>query len=232
MAACGELRTAAGIQSADASQLASTTLLELFRPALAAEMIAIDDFASTTSGATPARHRKSYWAPPRYPWIKTGEINYKPITVAEECVSELAFQECSLQLLPVGTVLIAMYGQGKTRGQSAVLEIEGTTNQACFAILPNANFDPYYLQLWLRLSYGALRAISNSRGGNQANLSGEVLKAFKVPLLSMPTQKSIAKQGEEILSKVDQLNSALRIRTQEIDLLPKRFLARAFEGER
>src|SRR5580704_17304369 len=116
-------------------------------------LVRIADVARTASGTTPSRARKDYWQPATVPWVKTGEIFFSPIHHTEESVSQLALAECSLPLLPSGTVLVAMYGQGKTRGQSAVLEVEATTNQACFAILPSETFVPEYLQYWLRLSY-------------------------------------------------------------------------------
>ncbi len=90
----------------------------------------------TGSGTTPERSRADYWAPATIPWVKTAEVGFDPIESVSEHVSKLALREVSLQLLPFGTVLVAMYGQGKTRGQSAVLKIEATCNQACFASGP------------------------------------------------------------------------------------------------
>lgn len=125
----------------------------------------IGDIADTASGATPSRSQKKYWQPASVPWVKTSEIAFRPIRSTEEAVSREAIRECSLPILPPGTVLIAMYGQGKTRGHSAVLEIEATTNQACFAILPNEAFVPEYLQYWLQGLYQSLRDLSDGRGG-------------------------------------------------------------------
>ena len=101
------------------------------------ELRVLSSVARTGSGTTPSRSRKDYWSPATTPWVKTGEIAFAPIKSTEESVSDIALTECSLPVLPIGTVLVAMYGQGKTRGQSAVLEVEATTNQACFAIFPN-----------------------------------------------------------------------------------------------
>jgi type I restriction enzyme, S subunit len=229
LAACENARTAARLQISEARQLPTAVLRELFRPVVGAKMVSIADIATTTSGTTPSRDRQEYWTPPGYPWIKTGEIGFKPITQAQEWVSEVATNVCSLPILPAGTVLIAMYGQGKTRGQSAVLEIEATTNQACFAILPNADVDPYYLQLWLRLSYTSLRGLSDARGGNQANLNGEMLRALKIPLLPLAEQKEIVNRALPALREIDRLDERLRVSSQEMDLLPRRLLATAFE---
>ncbi|MBL8170278.1 MAG: restriction endonuclease subunit S [Acidobacteria bacterium] len=183
------------------------------------EMVKIADVAKTTSGTTPSRDRKDYWEPPKYSWVKTGEIAFYPIHDTEEKVSEKAIQECSLPLLPPGTVLVAMYGQGKTRGQSAVLEVEATTNQACFAILPNDSFDPDYLQLWLRCSYERLRALSEGRGGNQANLNGEMLNAVEVPLIPNDEQRRIAARLKAQLAAVEEARQAAQAQVKEAEAL-------------
>jgi type I restriction enzyme S subunit len=150
---------------------------------------AIGDFAETCSGATPDRGRSDYYAG-SIPWVKTGELENTVITQTEERITELALSECSLRLLPVGTLLVAMYGQGQTRGRTALLGVPATTNQACFAILPNpAIFDTVFLQLWFRYSYDRLRRETERRGGNQPNLNGVLLRRQAVPLPPLDVQK-------------------------------------------
>ena len=100
--------------------------------------VALSDLARTCSGSTPPRGRPDYFGGD-IPWVKTGELKDGLIGAAtpiEETVTDLALRECSLPLLPVGTLLVAMYGQGQTRGRTGLLAREATTNQACFAILP------------------------------------------------------------------------------------------------
>jgi type I restriction enzyme S subunit len=160
--------------------------------------------------------------------VKTGEVAFAPIHQTEEAISERALQECSLSLLPARTVLVAMYGQGKTRGQSAVLEVPATTNQACFAILPSEHLDADYLQFWLRHSYNDLRALSESRGGNQSNLSGAVLNAFEVPLVPMAQQLALVARVKAALVEAEALQTSIARRLAEIERLPARLLAQAF----
>ncbi len=230
LAAVAEARSAAQAQLADAEKLFPAILKTAFAEVADAEMVRIGDVAPTTSGTTPSRSQKDYWEPPKYPWVKTGEVVFNPIRSTEEQVSENALRECSLSLLPMGTVLVAMYGQGKTRGQSAVLEVEATTNQACFAILPSEAFEPQYLQFWLRHSYAALRALSEARGGNQSNLNGALLNAFEVPLIPREQQKEMARRIKDGLAEAITLQTNLREQMAEIDILPARLLAQAFEG--
>jgi type I restriction enzyme, S subunit len=145
----------------------------------------IGDVAETASGSTPSRSRKDYWASGKegVPWVRTAEIKFEPIFQTRETVSEVALNECSLPIGKPGTILIAMYGEGKTRGQSAILKVEATFNQACFAIFPNEAFDPDYLQLWLTHKYRELRRLADGRGGSQANLNGSILEDLRVPWL-------------------------------------------------
>jgi type I restriction enzyme S subunit len=124
--------------------------------------------------------------------------------------------ECSLPLLPPGTVLVAMYGQGKTRGQSAILEVEATTNQACFAIFPNGSFHPQYLQYWLRHSYDELRSASEGRGGNQSNLNGEILGSVEVPWIENEAQIRIAAHLKDQLATVEEARQAAKAQLREL----------------
>lgn len=183
------------------------------------ELRVLSSVARTGSGTTPSRSRKDYWSPATTPWVKTGEIAFAPIKSTEESVSDLALTECSLPVLPIGTVLVAMYGQGKTRGQSAVLEVEATTNQACFAIFPNESFDPYYLQYWLRYSYEKLRSASDGRGGNQSNLNGEILGSVEAPWVHRTAQANISAHLQSQLAAVEDARQAATAQLRELTQL-------------
>jgi type I restriction enzyme, S subunit len=91
--------------------------------------------ARIVSGGTPSRKSPEFWNG-EIPWVKTGEIRYNTITTTEERISERGLMESSARLLPAGTLLMAMYGQGVTRGRVATLGIDASINQACAAILP------------------------------------------------------------------------------------------------
>lgn len=189
----------------------------------------LGDYAETASGSTPSRGNKQYWEPAEIAWVKTGEVAFAPITATVEAISKAARTECSLTLLPPKSVLIAMYGQGKTRGQSAILEIPATTNQACFAILPNDTWEPDFLYLWLKSSYQDLRDLSEDRGGNQANLNGALLKALEVPAPSKTEQRHIVARIQAAMTEIDALENSSKAAMEGINRLPNRVLAQAFE---
>ena len=189
--------------------------------------VRVDELAETCSGTTPSRGTKDYFGG-AIPWIKTGELRDNLIDNAEEHVSEKALRETSLKLLPKGTLLIAMYGQGQTRGRTGVLACEATINQACFAILPNAKFDPSFLQLWFQSSYERLRAKTEFRGGNQPNLNGDVLRQELVPLPDLAEQRRIAGRLREQLAEVAKARTAVQAQLAAAQALPAAILRREF----
>ena len=193
--------------------------------------LTLGDYAQTTSGSTPARGKKDYWQPAEIPWVKTAEVTFRSITSAEESISKIALAECSLTLLPPNTVLVAMYGQGKTRGQSAILEISATINQACFAILPNETWVPEFLHLWLTANYQNLRGLSEGRGGNQANLNGALLNALKVPAPNKTIQRQIAARLKAQLAEVDKARQAAEAQLRDAHTLYSAVLKEIFFNE-
>jgi type I restriction enzyme S subunit len=137
----------------------------------------IEQLCEVATGSTPARNRADYYDG-THPWIKTGEVDTPLITSAEECISDAAIAETNCKLFPVGTLLIAMYGQGKTRGKVGMLGIPAATNQACAAILPSQKINRHFLYTQLSLMYEHLRAMG--RGGNQENLNLGMIKSLEV----------------------------------------------------
>ena len=143
-----------------------------------------------SSGSTPSRDNKLYWDSGMINWVKTTEVINKEITETEEKITKFALENTSLKLFPVNTILIAMYGQGQTRGRSAILKVESTSNQACGAIFPNKIDNPVFIWHQLMLRYSELRELG--RGGNQANLNGQLIKNFELifPPLSLQDEFS------------------------------------------
>lgn len=224
-------RQAAQTQWTDASLLRTRLLRQAFDALHDAPRKVLGEWARTTSGSTPPRGDRRYWSPAEVPWVKTGEVAFAPITSTGEAISRRALAECSLTLLPPQTVLIAMYGQGKTRGQSAILEIEATTNQACFAIFPNDTWGADFLHYWLMASYEDLRSLSEGRGGNQANLNGGLLNALELPAPDIGTQQRIVECLKTQLAEVDTVQQTAAAQLAQIERLPQRLLAQAFDTQ-
>jgi type I restriction enzyme S subunit len=232
MAAVEQARAAAEVQLKTAKDLPVAYLREVFDSPKAKRWRKkrIDELAKTCSGSTPSRTRADYYVG-TIPWVKTGELRDDFISDTEEHVSEAALQECSIKLLPADTLLIAMYGQGQTRGRTGLLTKPATTNQACFAILPNPDeFDSQYLQLWFRHNYSRLRRETEGRGGNQPNLNGEVLNRQQVPLPALEEQQSIVKAVTVQLMAAERVHERLQDQFDSINKLPAALLRQAFTG--
>jgi type I restriction enzyme, S subunit len=156
----------------------------------------------TSSGGTPERSVKEYWNG-KIPWITTSLVDFNVIRNSDEFISEMGLKHSSAKLFQKNTVLIAMYGQGKTRGKVALLGIEATTNQACAAILPREDVDPYFVFLNLAGRYDEMRGLSNS--GGQENLSQGLIKGLP---FSYPNDIAEQQKLSACLSSFDELITA------------------------
>ena len=181
-----------------------------FRDAPDWENGSLGSIFETTSGGTPSRTEASYWDGD-IPWITTSLVNFGVINGAEEFITKNGLNNSSAKLLPKGTVLIAMYGQGKTRGQVALLGVEATTNQACAAIRPKQGINPYFVFLNLAGRYDEFRSLSNS--GGQENLSQGLIRDFP---FAYPLDEDEQKRIANCLSCLDDLITA---QTQELETL-------------
>ncbi len=137
----------------------------------------IDEMATVSSGGTPSRTNPAYWNGGSVPWVKTGEVDYCVIEDTEEKITPEGMKNSAAKLLPKGTLLLAMYGQGITRGKVAILGIEATTNQACAALqLKNNAIVVNFLYYVLVAGYERLRGLAH--GGQQQNLNGDLIRGF------------------------------------------------------
>src|SRR5687768_2898613 len=103
------------------------------------------------SGITPRRDNKSYWEGGTIPWLKTEQLGEKNIYDTNEKITQFALDETSIKIFPVNTLSMAMYGEGRTRGNVSILKKEMTTNQACCNIvLDREKADYEYVYYYLK----------------------------------------------------------------------------------
>jgi len=210
-------------QIASLDALTQSIFIEMFSEV--EEKVKIGDIAEIQTGSTPSRKNDLFWKNGSIPWIKTAEVKMNYIEESEEFITETALEKTSVSLLPINTVLVAMYGQGVTRGRVGLLKTEATTNQACAAILPNEKFIPEFLFKQLIINYEKLRNLG--RGGNQPNLNLSLVKSFEVilPPLTKQAEFNIVSQNIELKKK--QLKLSLQYFTELYESL----LQKAFKGE-
>lgn len=149
-------------------------------------------------GATPSTSVKKYWDG-NIRWMSSGEIHNRFIYNTKSNITKEGYEVCSTMILPTHCVLIALAGQGKTRGCVAVNEVELCTNQSIAALVPK---DIYYLYLffYLESKYLELRKIS-SGDGTRGGLNISLLNGFQIAIPAHPEQEKIA----EILAGQDRV---------------------------
>lgn len=191
----------------------------------------LGEICEVKSGGTPSRNNKSYWENGDIPWVKTTELQNNIISDTEEYITQKGLEESSAKIVPKGTILLAMYGQGKTRGMTAYLDIEATTNQACACILPpkNPNISTEYIWKFLIGNYENVRNLAI--GCNQPNLNSIMVKSIEIPLPPLPEQKRIVEQLDSLSQKVRSLEEIYTKQLANCDELKQAFLAKAFAGE-
>ena len=181
------------------------------------EKTVLGKIARISSGGTPSRGVSTYWNGD-IPWVKTTQI--QNCIISEECVDEWITEEglkkSSAKMIPAGTILMAMYGQGKTRGQVSILNFDAAINQACAAIELKKNIDREFIYQSLLGKYSRIRAMSNT--GGQENLSAGLIKEIPILLPPLPEQKAIA----DLLSTWDE---AIEKTQRLIQVKEKRFRA-------
>ena len=173
----------------------------------------IKELTDVISGGTPNRDVNEYWEFGTIPWVKTTELQNNLIKKVDEYITEKGLNSSSAKLVPPGTVLIAMYGQGKTRGMTAYLNIEACTNQACACILPSDQINQTFLWKFLILSYDDLRGMA--KGGNQPNLNGTIIKNY--PILYPP--RELQEQFAAFVAQTDKSKAVIQKALDEAQLL-------------
>lgn len=190
----------------------------------------IGDVARVGSGATPKRDRPEYWTGGDVPWVTSGQLTRPFVTEPAAFITQKALRETSCRVWPMGTLLVALYGEGKTRGHCSELLIDAATNQACAAIqIHDPDVDRAFLKLYFNATYQANRSLS--AGGVQPNLSLGLIKDMTFPCPPVTEQRAIVARIEEELAHADHLGDAVAEALAESAGLRRSILARAFRGE-
>ena len=190
------------------------------------EVKSIGSLTSLTAGGTPSTQIKDYWNPKEVPWLSSGEVNKKIINFTDNMISKQGLNNSAAKFIPKYSVLIALAGQGKTRGTVAISEIELTTNQSVASILPSEKLDMYFIYYNLDSRYEEIRSMSTGVGG-RGGLNLAILKSIKIALPPQKEQKQIA----EILSTVDKKLENLKEKKQSFEELKKGLMQKLLTGE-
>ena len=150
----------------------------------------ISEFAKCYAGATPSTSHSEYWENGTIPWMSSGEVNNIEIYDTEKKITKLGYNSSSTKMLPINTVVVALAGQGKTRGLVAITRKEVCTNQSLCGIVPDERVDNEYLFHYLQSRYKDLRRIS-SGDGTRGGLNLKMINDYEVPVPDIDEQKKI-----------------------------------------
>jgi type I restriction enzyme S subunit len=191
----------------------------------------LGNLASVGTGATPNKSNPAYYENGSIPWVTSTVVNNSIVMAAEKLITPLALSETNCKVFPKGTILMAMYGEGKTRGQVSVLGIDAATNQALAAISVNqhAQVIQDFIVWFLRSNYLNLR--QQAAGGVQPNLNLSIIKGISILLPSLDEQREIVRRIEAAFARIDEGEQAIKQAFTLAERLEQATLAKAFRGE-
>lgn len=194
-------------------------------------VVRLGDILDIGTGATPLRKSRAYYHEGTIPWVTSGAVNAGTISSPTELITPLALKETNVKLFRPGTLLVAMYGEGQTRGRVAELAIEAGTNQAVAAVLFSEPTEPLrpFVRLFLEDSYRRTRALSV--GGVQPNLNLGTIKDTLIPLPPLDEQHEIIRQTSTALGTADRLAAQIDRAGAALDRASKASMAKAFRGQ-
>lgn len=184
--------------------------------------VPLETLCSVGSGGTPSRIHPEYYKEGNIPWVKTTEVIDELISDTEEKITKKGLNSSSAKLYEPNSLIIAMYGQGQTRGRTAKLAIQATTNQACAVLhdIDTNQVDIDYLWFYFQNEYERIRELAS--GNNQPNLNAGMIKTYPIVLPPLPIQ-------EEIVNHINQIKTQIKkLRKQAQELREK--AKKDFEG--
>jgi type I restriction enzyme S subunit len=191
----------------------------------------IDQISRVGTGVTPLRSKSAYYKDGNVPWVTSGALNSELVESTKEFVTQLALKECRLEIFPPGSLLVAMYGEGKTRGKCSELQFPSTINQAIAAIVlePLAQSFKGYVKSFLLESYERMRA--QASGGVQPNLNLQIIKSIALPLPPDPEQVEITQVLDVQFELIRHQQAAIELGLKQAAAQRQNLLRAAFAGD-
>lgn len=168
-------------------------------------VVRLGDEFRTTSGGTPSSKKQEYYLDGTIPWLTSGEVNQGIIEKTENFITELGMDNSSAKWVPENSVVIAMYGA--TAGKVGLLKIKSTMNQAVCAVLPNAEFDSYFL--YYAIMSQEKWMVSKVAGAAQPNISQTIIKDMRIAKPPLPLQEQFAAFVRQSDKSKFELNQAI-----------------------
>lgn len=170
----------------------------------------ISETCEIGTGSTPLTSNPAYYADGDVPWVTSAATSQVFIDDADTYITQAAVRDYRLRVYPPETLIVALYGQGKTRGQISQLKVAAAINQACAAISFTDTYREMagYVRLFFEKSYVELRSLA--AGGAQPNLNLIKIKETLMPLPPLEEQKRIVATVNRLMALCDELEAGLR----------------------
>ena len=169
------------------------------------------------NGSTPNRAVLGYWAGGEIPWLNSSKVNDFEVWAAEQFITKRAVRECHLPLVKAGSLLVAITGEGKTRGMAAMTKIDTTINQhLAYINVTDPDIDTEFLLYYLTGVYHVLRDESSAQGSTKGAITCSELSKFPVALPTLGEQKKIISIIKTRLTHLERSRSLIQ---DQIDLL-------------
>ncbi|MBC9719399.1 restriction endonuclease subunit S [Streptomyces sp. TRM66268-LWL] len=180
-------------------------------------------------GSTPSRSVQAYWGG-NIPWVSSGEVAFGRISTTRESITMESITNPETRIHPPGTVMVAMIGEGKTRGQTAILDIPAAHNQNCASIrVSETRILPEYVYYFFMSRYEETRR--EASGGNQPALNKGKIQALKIPIPPVGTQRAIVSRIQAVERELLDLRGTLDASRSQASNLRAAVCHTAFSGQ-
>lgn len=194
----------------------------------------IGETCNLMTGGTPSRVKNEYFKNGEINWLVSGDINKKEIKDCDGKITELGMKNSNAKYLPENSVMIALNGQGKTRGTVAMLRIKATCNQSLVSIYPkdDSKLMPELIFANLDGRYNELRKLTGDTGNDRRGLNMPLIRniTFSFPK-SLSKQKEIVTKLDKLSKETKKLESIYKQKLTDLEELKKSILSKAFSGE-
>jgi type I restriction enzyme S subunit len=189
--------------------------------------VKLEDICNLRTGGTPSKSQPEYFGGD-IKWIVSGDLNKEFIYDVDGRITDLGYKNSNARMLPEDSVLMALNGQGKTRGMVAVLKTEATCNQSIIAFIPKnrAEMDYVFLFYYLKGCYQKLRNLTGDK--ERSGLSMSTLRPFQVIVPSIDIQRKVADKLQKKYDEIREISISLQKQKKSIDELPASILNEVF----
>ncbi len=183
----------------------------------------VSNVAMISTGGTPSTAINEYWNPKQVPWLSSGEVHKKYITYTDDKISNEGLNHSSARMIKQNSVLIALAGQGKTRGTVAINRISLSTNQSIAAMTFAPDICPEFVFSNLESRYDELRKVS-SGDGTRGGLNKQLVSEIQIPYTSLNEQRKIG----QFFTHLDRLITLHQRKLEKLKNIKKSCLEKMF----